>query len=81
MTLETDSMAARDDTTEIRVEVPADLCAVFDGLARGRRMTRNQLFLKVMHEYADAECRALSVLSEAAARNPLVAEKIGKVRA
>ena len=75
-----DDPMAREDTTEIRVEAPHDLCAVLDGLARGRRMTRNQLILKLLHEYADAECRALNVLAEAAQRNPILAEKLGRGR-
>lgn len=76
----TDDDMARDDTTELRIETPNDLCAVLDGLARGRRMTRNQLVLKLLHEYVDSECRAMNVLAEAAQRNPILAEKLGRGR-
>ena len=72
--------SARDDNTELRVEAPSDLCAVLDGLARGRHLTRNQLVLRVLHEYVDIECNVHSVLGEAARRNPIVAEKLGKAR-
>lgn len=43
-------------------------------------MTRNQLVLKVLHDYVDVECSVHSVLGEAARRNPIVAEKIGRNR-
>jgi|GEM_PF-3265048 len=72
---------AHDDSTELRLEAPNDLAAVLDALARGRRMTRNQLVLKVLHEYVDAEVRAHSVMDEHALRNPILAEKLGKGRA
>lgn len=43
-------------------------------------MTRNELVLKLMHDCVDEHRRMHSVLSDAAARNPLVAEKLGKAR-
>lgn len=68
-------------TTEIRVELPAELVAALDAFGKGRRMTRNQLIVKVLHEYVDIEARVFSVASEAASRNPILAEKLGKLRA
>ena len=73
-----DDMASTDDTTEIRFDAPRDLCAVLAAVAKGRRMTRNELVLKLIHECVDEHCRMHSVLVEAASRNPLVAEKLGK---
>jgi hypothetical protein len=74
-------MASGTDTTEIRVEAPNDMAAMLDCFARGRRMTRNQLILKLLHDYVDMECHVHSVTEAAALRHPLVAEKIGKGRA
>lgn len=76
-----DAMNAHDETSiEIRFDVPRDLCAVVAALAKGRRMTRNELILKLMHECVDEHCRVHSVLGEAALRNPLLAERLGRGR-
>ena len=76
-----DMASGTGDTTEIRLEAPNDLAAMLDCFARGRRMTRNQLIVKLLHEYVDTECHVHTVAAAAALRNPLVADKIGKVRA
>jgi hypothetical protein len=76
-----DGMAARDDNTDIRLELPDAETAVLDCLARARRMTRNQYIAKLLLDHIDAEVRVLNVAQEAAQRNPLIADRIGKGRA
>jgi len=75
--------AASDDMSdesniEIRFDAPRDVCAVIAAIAKGRRMTRNELILRLMHDCVDEHCRMHSVLGEAAARNPVLAEKLGR---
>ena len=75
--------AASDDMSdesniEIRFDAPRDVCAVIAAIAKGRRMTRNELILRLMHDCVDEHCRMHSVLGEAAARNPILAEKLGR---
>ena len=67
-----------ESTIEIRFDAPRDVCAVMAAIAKGRRMTRNELILKLMHECVDEHCRLHSVLGEAAARNPVLAERLGR---
>jgi hypothetical protein len=67
-----------DTTTEIRFDAPRDVCVVLAAIAKARRMTRNELILRLMHDCADEHCRLHSVMGEAAARNPILAEKLGR---
>ena len=75
-----DEQMSSEDTTDIRFEAPKDMAAVFAAIAKGRRMTRNELVLRLMHELVDEHVRMHSVLDDAAARNPIVSEKLGKGR-
>ena len=77
MSTRTDEMSD-ETTTEIRFDAPRDICMVLAAIAKARRMTRNELILKLMHDCADEHCRLHSVMSEAAARNPILAEKLGR---
>lgn len=70
-----------ENTTDIRFDAPNEIAAAIDAIARGRRMTRNQWILKLMHDCVDEHVRVHSVLADAASRNPLVSEKFGKGRA
>ena len=74
-------MAIRADSTELRLDAPNELIAVLDGISMAQRLTRNQLVLRVLHDWADARVHEANVLAKVAGINPQRAESGGKVSA
>jgi hypothetical protein len=77
----TDDMAARDDSTELRLDAPAELVTVLDGVSLAQKLNRNQLVLRVLSEWAAARVHEATVLQRLGAINPPQSETTGKGRA
>lgn len=71
---------ASPNTTEIRVEARDELVAVLDGVSCAKRLTRNQLVLQVLSEWADARVHEANVLQRVLRSNPALSADIGKDR-
>lgn len=71
-------MAAREVCTELRLDAPNELVTILDGISLAQRITRNQLVLRVLHEWADARVHEASVLARLTGINPAHAESSGK---
>lgn len=73
-------MSTRDDSTELRLDAPNSLVAVLDGISLAQRLTRNQLVLRVLSDWADDRVHEASVLARVAGINPPRAEDAGRAR-
>lgn len=69
-----------DDSTELRLEAPNTVVAVFDGVSIAQRLTRNQLVLRVLSDWADARLHEATVLARVVHINPAAPEAAGKGR-
>lgn len=66
------------DSTELRIEVPVDLVAVLDAVSCARRITRNQLVVRILSDWAEEKLHECMLLERVARGNPALSEKIGK---
>ena len=71
-------MPLREQTTELRMDAPDELVTVLDGISLAQRLTRNQLVLRVLAEWAQARVHEASVLSRVGALNPAAPDACGK---
>lgn len=77
---EVELMGARESTTEIRLDAPTDLVTVFDGVSLAQKLTRNQLVLRVLADWAAARVHEASVLQRLGAVTPPAPEGGGRGR-
>ena len=68
---------SREDTTELRMDAPTDMVNVLDGVSLAQRITRNQLVLRLLSEWADARVHEHMMLSRLGVINPARAESAG----
>lgn len=61
------------------MEAPHSLIAVLDGISLAQRLTRNQLVLRVLSDWADARVHEATVLARVTGINPTAAESIGRI--
>lgn len=73
-------MATRDDSTEIRLDAPNPVVTVLDGVSLAHNLTRNQLVLRILKEWADLRILEASLLHKVGAVTPQRAENDGKQR-
>ena len=71
-------MAARDDTTEIRIDVPNDIVTWLDAISLANRLQRNQLVQRILGEWADQRHREQIMVERLRACNPLASDAPGR---
>jgi len=71
---------SHDDTTELRLEAPNFVVAVYDGVSIAQRLTRNQLILRVLTDWAESRAHEATVLARVLQINPAGPERGGTGR-
>lgn len=71
-------MAARDDTTELRMDLSNDVVTWLDAISLAQRIQRNQLVHRILLEWADQRHREHMMASRLRAGNPLAPEGGGR---
>lgn len=75
-------MGARDvDTTELRTECPREVVDVLDAISMAQRLTRGQLVVRILNDWARDRLHEASLLARVSRRNPSDADESGKGRA
>lgn len=70
----------RDDSTELRAECPREVVDVLDAVSIAQRLTRNQLVLRILHDWARDRLHEASLVTRVARGNPAAPESGGGTR-
>jgi hypothetical protein len=63
-----------DKTTELRIELPANECAVLDGYVQATGKTRTQVMRDILRMWSDAKWHEANLIMRVAGRNPTAQE-------
>lgn len=58
------------DTTELRVQLPADEVSVLDGYCQGTGQDRTKVIRKILREWSEAKLHEATLILRVAGRNP-----------
>lgn len=67
-------MASPNDSAELRTDCPKSVIDILDAVSLAQRLTRGQLVVRVLTEWADQRHREASLIAKLARINPSDAE-------